>query len=227
MNDQNIPVAAHITVLKPQNPTPKTFILPSEVVLTRKMYYDKSDKEQGDGFYPQLVQRMNRSYGSDITRNDIVNINFRWSETYPDVWTQIDNSVIYGFDGKCGKELLDSLNAESYQNATRISNSGGRIIHPNSIMNSTYRIMKKNMSESKQTEIFKLLRLSATDRFRVNSEDAIRRRSPSITWDTSPSDSALQTPSTMLRMSPEFTLENSAKAYVSLQNNTYVIIDNA
>ena len=77
MNDQNIPVAAHITVLKPQNPTPKTFILPSEVVLTRKMYYDKSDKEQGDGFYPQLVQRMNRSYGSDITRNDIVNINFR------------------------------------------------------------------------------------------------------------------------------------------------------
>jgi len=56
------------------------------------------------------------------------------------------------------------------------------------------------MSESKQTEIFKLLRLSATDRFRVNSEDAIRRRSPSIVLETS--DSALQ-------------------------NKTYVIIDNS
>ena len=60
--------------------------------------------------------------------------------------------------------------------------------------------MNKNMSESKQTEIFKLLRLSATDRFRVNSEDAIRRRSPSIVLETS--DSALQ-------------------------NKTYVIIDNS
>jgi hypothetical protein len=200
MNDQNIPVAAHITILKPQNPIPQTLILPREVVLTRKMYYDKYDKEQGDGFYPQLSRRMNSSYGSDNNRNDSVDIKFRWSETYPDVWTQLDNSVIYGFDGKYGKELLDSLNEESYLNARRISNSGGRIIHPNNIMNSTYRIMNKNMSESKQTEIFKLLRLSATDRFRVNSEDAIRRRSPSIALETS--DSALQ-------------------------NKTYVIIDNS
>jgi hypothetical protein len=200
MNDQNIPVAAHITILKPQNPIPQTLILPREVVLTRKMYYDKYDKEQGDGFYPQLSRRMNSSYGSDNNRNDSVDIKFRWSEIYSDVWTQLDNSVIYGFDGKYGKELLDSLNEESYLNARRISNSGGRIIHPNNIMNSTYRIMNKNMSESKQTEIFKLLRLSATDRFRVNSEDAIRRRSSSIALETS--DSALQ-------------------------NKTYVIIDNS
>ena len=201
MNDQNIPVAAHITILKPQNPTPQIFILPREVVLTRKMYYDKQDKEQGDGFYPQLARRMNSSYGSDNTRNDSVNIRFRWSETYPDVWTQIDNSVIYGFDGKYGKELLHSLNEESCLNAARISNSGGRIIHPNTIMNSTYRIMNKNMSESNRSDIFKLLRLSATDRFRVNAEDAIRRRSQSFACDTTPSVSALQ-------------------------NNAYVIIDN-
>ena len=200
MNDKNIPVAAHITILKPQNSIPQTFILPREVILTRKMYFDKHDKEQGDGFYPQLARRMNSSYGSDNTRNDSVNIRFRWSESYPDVWTQIDNSVIYGFDRKCGKELLHSLNEEAYLNATRISNSGGRIIHPNTIMNSTYRIMNKNVCESNRTDIFKLLRLSATDRFIVNSEDAIRRRSQSFACDTSTS---------------------------ALQNNTYVIIDNA
>ena len=199
MNDQNIPVAAHITILKPQNPIPQTLILPREVVLTRKMYYDKYDKEQGDGFYPQLSRRMNSSYGSDNNRNDSVDIKFRWSETYPDVWTQLDNSVIYGFDGKYGKELLDSLNEESYLNARRISNSGGRIIHPNNIMNSTYRIMNKNMGESNRTDIFKLLRLSATDRFIVNSEDAIRKRSQS------------------------FACESSTSV---LQNNAYVIIDN-
>jgi len=199
MDDKNTQVAAHITIFKPQNPIPQTFILPREVVLTRKMYFDKHDKEEGDGFYPQLARRMNSSYGSDNTRNDSVDIKFRWSETYPDVWIQIDNSVIYGFDGKCGKELLDSLNEESYLNAVRISNSGGRIIHPNTIMNSTYRIMNKNMSESKQTEIFKLLRISATDRFRVNSEDAIRRRCPSIAWETSD---------------------------IALQNKAFVIIDN-
>jgi len=199
MDVKNTQVAAHITIFKPQNPIPQTFILPREVVLTRKMYFDKHDKEQGGGFYPQLARRMNSSYGSDNTRNDSVDIKFRWSETYPDVWIQIDNSVIYGFDGKCGKELLDSLNEESYLNAVRISNSGGRIIHPNTIMNSTYRIMNKNMSESKQTEIFKLLRISATDRFRVNSEDAIRRRCPSIAWETSD---------------------------IALQNKAFVIIDN-
>ena len=224
MNDQNIPVAAHITILTPQNPITQTFILPREVVLTRKMYYDKSDKEQGDGFYPQLVPRMNRSYGSDNTRNDSININFRWSETYPDVWTQIDNSVIYGFDGKYGKELLHSLNEESYLNATRISNSGGRIIHPNSIMNSTYRIMKKNMSESKQTEIFKLLRLSATDRFRVNSEDAIRTRSPSIAWDTTPSTTSTEF---ICSPSPSGSGLLQTPSDRAIQNKTYVIIDNA
>ena len=225
MNDQNIPVAAHITILKPQNPTPQTFILPRELVLTRKMYYDKQDKEHGDGFYPQLARRMNSSYGSDNTRNDSVNIRFRWSETYPDVWTQIDNSVIYGFDGKYGKELLHSLNEESCLNAARISNSGGRIIHPNTIMNSTYRIMNKNMSESNRSDIFKLLRLSATDRFRVNAEDAIRRRSQSFGASRSVSEGELLNSFDVRRISKEFACDTTPSVS-ALQNNAYVIIDN-
>ena len=139
--DRIIPVPGHITILKPQNPNPKPVSFPREIVLVRKMYFDKYEKELGDGFYPQLTPMVNNSYGYDSTGYDSVNITFRWAEIYPDVWTQIDNSVIYGFDGKYGKELLNSLNEEANITATHISNSGGRIIHPKTTTNSTYRLI--------------------------------------------------------------------------------------
>ena len=137
----SIPVPGHITILQPQNPNPTPMCVAQEIVLVRKMYFDTYEKELGDGFYPQLTPMVNNSYGYDSTGYDSVNIKFRWSESYPDVWTQSDNSVIYGFDGKYGKELLHSLNEEANITATHISNSGGRIIHPKTTANSTYRLI--------------------------------------------------------------------------------------
>ena len=138
--DNCIPVPGHLTILQPQNPNPKPNCLPIEIVLVRKMYFDTYEREFGDGFYPQLTPMVN-SYGNNGTDYDSVNIKFRWSEIYPSVWTQIDNSVIYGFDGKYGAELLHSLNEEADKSATQISNSGGRIIHPKTTINSTYRLI--------------------------------------------------------------------------------------
>ena len=139
-SDNGIPVPGHLTILQPQNSNPKPNCLPIEIVLVRKMYFDTYEREFGDGFYPQLTPMVN-SYGNNSTGYDSVNIKFRWSEIYPSVWTQIDNSVIYGFDGKCGAELLHSLNEEADKSATQISNSGGRIIHPKTTINSTYRLI--------------------------------------------------------------------------------------
>jgi hypothetical protein len=139
-SNNHIPIPGHLTILQPQNPNPKPICLPIEIVLVRKMCFDTYEREFGDGFYPQLTPMVN-SYGNNNTGYDSIDIKFRWSEIYPCVWTQIDNSVIYGFDGKYGAELLHSLNEEADKSATQISNAGGRIIHPKTTINSTYRLI--------------------------------------------------------------------------------------
>ena len=104
------------------------------IILQRKMYYDAYEKERGDGFYPQL---------SKVTGYSETIISFKLVDyLYSTCLLQIDNSVIYGFDGIYGIELLMSLNAESNMKATKILNIGGRIILPPTA-NSTYRVLSK------------------------------------------------------------------------------------
>jgi len=101
-------------------------------IAQRKMYYDKYEREFGDGFYPQL-REMKGGYFSIIK--------FRISTQYPNIWNQINDCPIYGLDGDTGKELLDSLNSDSPLIGNCISNSGGRIIYPYNYRDSTHKII--------------------------------------------------------------------------------------
>jgi len=115
-----------------------------EIALTRKMYYDKWEKENGDGFYPQLSVMTKQPGNSDSTH-----ISFRWSSRFPDVWNQVSGSVIYGLDGDNGLDLIKSLNDEANVCADRISNWGGRIIYPPNLKNTTYKIMTATAAAKK------------------------------------------------------------------------------
>jgi hypothetical protein len=107
-----------------------------EIALTRKMYFNKWEKENGDGFYPQLSVMAQHQGNSVFTH-----ISFRWSSRFPDVWNQVSGSVIYGLYSDTGLDLIKSLNDEANVCADRISNWGGRIIYPPNLKNTTYKIM--------------------------------------------------------------------------------------
>ena len=108
-----------------------------ELILQRKMYYDKYEKDFGDGFYPQLFPLAN----IDQHKQTSVIISFKLT-SYNDelVWCQHSGSVIYGFDGVYGVQLLLSLNTEAKSNAKKILNFGARIIFPKTL-NSTFRVL--------------------------------------------------------------------------------------
>ena len=111
------------------------------IILKRKMYYNKKEKDNGEGFYPYFIP-----IGEHKTP---VTISFKLvskNNTQP-AWIQNDNSVIYGFEGITGSQLLVSLNNELNKTRTRetpigktIINSGGRQLFPPTA-NSTYRIL--------------------------------------------------------------------------------------
>ena len=101
-------------------------------IAQRKMYYDKHEREFGDGFYPQLREMKGGNFSI---------IKFRISTQYPNIWNQINDCPIYGLDGDTGKELLDSLNSDSPLIGNYISNSGGRIIYPYNYRDSTHKII--------------------------------------------------------------------------------------
>jgi len=136
VTDQNFP-PGYLTILTPQNPTYKPIPIQYEIVLTRNMYYDKYEKDCGDGFYPQLQPLHGTEY-------DSTSIKFKLVNQYPTIWIQANNSVIYGLDGDYGIELLNSLNKEANKNATSISNSGGRTIYPKYTESSTYKIIENS-----------------------------------------------------------------------------------
>ena len=136
ITEQSFP-PGYLTILKPQNPNYKPIIIQHEIVLTRNMYYDKYEKDCGDGFYPQLQPLDGTEYASTP-------IKFKLVKQYPTIWIQANNSVIYGLDGDYGIELLNSLNKEANKNATSISNSGGRIIYPKYTESSTYKIIENS-----------------------------------------------------------------------------------
>jgi len=73
-------------------------------IIVCKMYYNKIDKEH-EGFYPELKRK-----------NGYESVNIKFQLCYyrgVDIywWTQVNESVIYGFTHKTGKELLDILNS--------------------------------------------------------------------------------------------------------------------
>ncbi len=109
------------------------------IILKRKMYYSEFDKNSGDGFYPQLTLLSDSKKPFDIM---CTTISFRLS-VFDDntfAWTQNDGSVIYGFDGTQGIQLLLSLNKEAKVYCKRIINIGGRVIYP-ATDNATYRVL--------------------------------------------------------------------------------------
>ena len=85
------------------------------------------------GFYPKLnMENTNREIYISFYLKEINN------EYY---WIQQNQSVIYGFTKKNGKELLSLLNQEIKPKAKYILNSGGRRIYP-ICDNATYYILE-------------------------------------------------------------------------------------
>ena len=119
-----------------------------EFVLKRKIYFDKWEKDYGDGFYPQLSY-IGGSYNGRRTFDSTI-LTFKWTSVYPDLWSQVSGSAISGLDGDYGLELLVSLNQESGISASRISNWGGRIVYPTN-MNTTYKLMHTITNPSHHT----------------------------------------------------------------------------
>lgn len=96
------------------------------------LYYDAYEKERGDGFYPQLTTKNNYTEIQILFKLAIINNEL--------VWAQYSKSVIYGFVGPYGLEILLHLNDKANVKATKIINSGGRIIFPTT-KNTTYRLL--------------------------------------------------------------------------------------
>ena len=119
-----------------------THNLENPIIIRKKMYYDEYEKIYGDGFYPQLKPFSNIcSCKSVIVSFKLIKYNLNCDLA----WVQMDGSVIYGFDGNNGIELLNLLNAESKVKAIRILNSGGRPIYPVIPYLSTYRAIVQSM----------------------------------------------------------------------------------
>lgn len=114
-----------------------------EIIIIKKLYYDEYEKMYGDGFYPQLSPfKEICTCKNSLISFKLMDYNIFNREL---VWTQIDNSVIYGFDGNNGFNLLHSLNKEANVDATRILNCGGRTIYPVIPYLSTYRAIINNI----------------------------------------------------------------------------------
>jgi len=138
-------------------------IVKTEIIVC-KMYYNKIDKEH-EGFYPELK----RKNGYETVNIKFQLCYYRGVDIY--WWTQVNESVIYGFTHKTGKELLDILNSrviitverDDYTStefprktsavnsifiqmtAKKIYNSGGRCIYPLDLIDSTFYLMEKDM----------------------------------------------------------------------------------
>jgi len=79
--------------------------LNTKYICTVAMYYDRYEKEFGDGFYPLCKT-------DDLTRHQYPETNIKFELDRFGFWKQISNDIIYGLDGDHGKRLLDSLNIQ-------------------------------------------------------------------------------------------------------------------
>ena len=123
-------------------------IVKTDIIIRCKMYFNKIDREC-EGFYPELKYR--NGYEQVIIKFQLCY--YRGVDKY--WWTQINESVIYGFTTKTGKELLGVLNSQVnitvtrddsniQMTATKIYNSGGRCIYPMELIDSTFYLIAKD-----------------------------------------------------------------------------------
>ena len=123
-------------------------IIKTDIIICCKMYYDKIEREI-EGFYPTLKYK--NGYERVIIKFQLcyyIGVDKYW-------WTQVNESVIYGFTTKTGKELLSILNSQINisvtrddstirMTATKIYNSGGRGIYPMELIDSTFYLIAKD-----------------------------------------------------------------------------------
>ena len=123
-------------------------IIKTDIIVRCKMYYDKIEREL-EGFYPTLKYK--NGYERVIIKFQLcyyIGVDKYW-------WTQVNESVIYGFTTKTGKELLSILNSQINisvtrddstirMTATKIYNSGGRGIYPMELIDSTFYLIAKD-----------------------------------------------------------------------------------
>ena len=123
-------------------------IVKTDIIIRCKMYYNKIDREC-EGFYPELKYK--NGYEQVIIKFQLCY--YRGVDKY--WWTQINESVIYGFTTKTGKELMGILNSRVnitvtrydsniQMTATKIYNSGGRCIYPMELIDSTFYLIAKD-----------------------------------------------------------------------------------
>ena len=123
-------------------------IVKTDIIIRCKMYFNKIDREC-EGFYPELKYR--NGYEQVIIKFQVCY--YRGVDKY--WWTQINESVIYGFTTKTGKELMGILNSQVnitvtrddsniQMTATKIYNSGGRCIYPMELIDSTFYLIAKD-----------------------------------------------------------------------------------
>lgn len=123
-------------------------IVKTDIIIRCKMYFNKIDREC-EGFYPELKYR--NGYEQVIIKFQLCY--YRGVDKY--WWTQINESVIYGFTTKTGKELMSILNSQVnitvtrddsniQMTATKIYNSGGRCIYPMELIDSTFYLIAKD-----------------------------------------------------------------------------------
>ena len=72
---------------------------------TVSMYYDRYEKEFGDGFYPLCKT-------DDLIGSTMTETNIKFDLDRFGFWKQISNDMIYGLDGDHGKLLLNILNIQ-------------------------------------------------------------------------------------------------------------------
>ena len=118
----------------------------NEIIITCKckLYFDKYEKEFGDGFYPQLKIDVNKSYGVINNSYGSITISFKLIDN-DTAWIQLDGPVIMGFDGTNGIPILICLNSQASRvSASKIYNCAYRLIYPRQpYNNSTYRLIKQ------------------------------------------------------------------------------------
>jgi len=89
-------------------------------IVNVKMYYDEYEKYFGDGFYPFLTEKENKTGITQIT------FSFYYKEK---CWIQVNQDEINGLDGDTGKHLLDYLNREENEKGKTIKNNYGFILY--------------------------------------------------------------------------------------------------
>jgi len=100
----------------------------SKIVLTRTMYYDEYESENGDGFYPAMKCE-GEGEGDDSLA--VINIDFELMVYNNElIWYQKTERLIDGLDGDYGLQLLESLNLEARVNSIKIVNKIGNVLYP-------------------------------------------------------------------------------------------------